>query len=187
MTMSEAEKQIALSIPNEPSRIPEARHFVHSFLMDVETSNRDVFEILLAVEEAATNALRHSHRLPGEGTIRVICEYAPARFTVRVSDDGPGFDYDPAHYREMPDPLAAGGRGLFLMHRLMDEVDVRSTPEGTAVTMTRQLHGLDDVRADSGHDRTYEGEGSFSSVHERNEEGARQRRGRPRLFDDPLR
>ncbi len=56
-----------------------------------------------------------------------------------VADDGPGFDASLLDSADLPDRFAAGGRGLYLMRELMDDVDVSSSPSGTTVTLTRAL------------------------------------------------
>lgn len=168
--MHRVEKNGTISIPNVAARIPEVRLFVRSFLMDVESSEEDVFEILVAVEEAATNSLRHGQP-EGTGQIGVRCAYTPAEFVVQVIDEGGGFKYTPRKYRQMPDPLAPGGRGLYLMNRLMDTVDIASSERGTVVTMSRHLNGVDDVRTDTNRDRTYEG--SSADVVRENNRGLR--------------
>jgi anti-sigma regulatory factor (Ser/Thr protein kinase) len=48
------------------------------------------------------------------------------RVSVTICDDGCGFDIDALDVRSRPDPQSAHGRGLFLIHHLMDEVEVRS-------------------------------------------------------------
>jgi anti-sigma regulatory factor (Ser/Thr protein kinase) len=58
---------------------------------------------------------------------------------VTVADDGPGFDPSRIDPGSLPDRFAAGGRGLFLMRKLMDDVDIYSSSEGTTVTMSRSL------------------------------------------------
>ncbi|HZA20237.1 MAG TPA: ATP-binding protein, partial [Actinomycetota bacterium] len=55
-----------------------------------------------------------------------------------VVDDGPGFTA-PARDHALPDRFASGGRGLFLMHELMDEVTITPSAEGTIVAMSRAL------------------------------------------------
>lgn len=154
--MSPAEKTMRIAITNEPARVPEARRFVRGFLMDIETNEEDVFEILVAVEEAASNAVRHARRPHGKGTIEIRCIYSPSEFVVKVADDGPGFEYEPAVVEDVPDPMASGGRGLFLMHRLMDRVVVEPSEHGTVVTMSRHLNGRDDAPADETYGRTHE-------------------------------
>ncbi|MQA98821.1 MAG: hypothetical protein GEU78_00775 [Actinobacteria bacterium] len=155
--MGRTEKMISLAITNDPARAADARRFVRGFLMDIEASDDDVFEALVAVEEAISNAVRHSGRPPGDGIIEIRCKYLPAEFVVQVVDDGPGFDYEQARVEQAPDPLAPGGRGLFLMNKLMDRVVVEPSRSGTVVTMTRYLNGRDDVPGDDNHDRTYGG------------------------------
>ena len=169
--MYEVEKTGTLSIPNDAQRIAETRTFVRSFLMDVEASEEDVFDILVAVEEAATNALRHGNKPAATGRIGIRCNYSVAQLVVQVIDDGGGFTYRPANYRHAPDPLAPGGRGLFLMNKLMDHVDVASTSRGTIVTMTRHLSGVDDAPADANHDRTFQPD--YSDAPSRHDRDAR--------------
>jgi serine/threonine-protein kinase RsbW len=154
--MSTAEKTMRIAITNEPARVSEARRFVRGFLMDIEASEEDVFEILVAVEEAASNAVRHARPPNGKGTIEIRCFYAPSEFVVKVADHGPGFEYEPDVVEDVPDPMASGGRGLFLMNRLMDRVVVEPSEQGTVVTMSRQLNGRDDVPADETYHRTHE-------------------------------
>ena len=171
--MPDVEKTATLSIPNEAARLAETRLFVRSFLMDVEASEEDVFEILVAVEEAATNALRHGGQPTGDGLIGIRCVYTPAEFIVQVIDDGVGFKYRPLEHREMPDPLAPGGRGLFLMNRLMDRVDISSSGRGTTVTMTKPLHGQDDTPAEMARDRTYGFDTGNIELHRLDDQGRR--------------
>jgi anti-sigma regulatory factor (Ser/Thr protein kinase) len=57
--------------------------------------------------------------------------------TVIVVDDGPGFSSDREMSQPM-DPFAAGGRGLFLMREMMDELQIDSSSEGTTVRLTRR-------------------------------------------------
>jgi serine/threonine-protein kinase RsbW len=89
----------------------------------------------VAVRESVINAIKHGNALD-EGK-RVHVEFtplehnAPRGLTVRVRDEGVGFD--PA---SLPDPLApdnilkSSGRGIFLIRSFMDEVDLRPAPEG---------------------------------------------------------
>jgi serine/threonine-protein kinase RsbW len=95
----------------------------------------------VAVRECVINAIKHGN---GNDTgKRVFVEFstvnatgdnaenAKAVLTIRVRDQGPGFDPD-----TVADPLApenllkASGRGIFLIRSFMDEVQLRSAPEG---------------------------------------------------------
>ena len=128
-----------LVLPNDPARMAEIRSFVATFLTDVRCPIEVSQEVLLAVGEAAANACRHGRRGQGRSELRMRCSRSGPRVAVTIADDGPGFDVAQVERHDLPDRFAAGGRGLFLMKTLMDDVDVESSDEGTTVTLTRSL------------------------------------------------
>lgn len=85
-------------------------------------------DVLLAADEAFVNAFMHGGDV--EGTVSVRADVQGNRVSVTICDDGCGFDVGALDVRSLPDPQSAHGRGLFLIHHLMDEVEVRSPPEG---------------------------------------------------------
>lgn len=130
-----------LVLPNEPVRMSEVRSFVSQFLTDVRCPVEVSQEVMLAVAEAAANACRHGKRTEGRSELRMSCARNGPRVAVTIADDGPGFDVEEVEARKLPDRFASGGRGLFLMRTLMDDVDVDSSDEGTTVTLTRAVVG----------------------------------------------
>ena len=136
-TLEEPTRELVL--PNEPMRVPEVRAFVGSFLADVRAPVEVSGEILLATGEAAANANRHGKRAEGRSEIRVQCGFQSGVVSITIADDGPGFDPGRIETAGLPDRFASGGRGLYLMRELMDEVDVDSSASGTTITMRRRL------------------------------------------------
>lgn len=136
-SLGEAVREIVL--PNEPARVSEMRRFVGAFLAALRAPVDISSEILLSVGEAAGNAYRHGRRTEGGSEIRVRCEYVHPNFEVEVADDGPGFDVKEVGERAAPDPFAQGGRGMFLMQQLMDDVAIESSSKGTTIRMRRAL------------------------------------------------
>jgi serine phosphatase RsbU (regulator of sigma subunit)/anti-sigma regulatory factor (Ser/Thr protein kinase)/PAS domain-containing protein len=128
-----------LVLPNETSRLSELRAFVASFLADVRAPVDVSAEVILAASEAAGNAVRHGRRTDGRSEIRIRLALEGSRVAVTVVDDGQGFAGTVDGDHALPDRFASGGRGLFLMHELMDEVAITPSPEGTTVAMTRRL------------------------------------------------
>ena len=127
-----------LVLPNESARLSDIRRFVSSFLTDVRAPVDVSTEIQLAVGEATGNACRHGRKENGWSEIRVRASLKEDVVTIEIADDGPGFD--PEQVRErLPDKFASGGRGLFLMRTLMDEVEIQPGPGGTTVSMSRSL------------------------------------------------
>jgi anti-sigma regulatory factor (Ser/Thr protein kinase) len=128
-----------LVLPNEPARIREVRRFVGSFLADVRAPVDTSADVLLAVSEAAANACRYGRRSETWSEMRIQCRLERPDVIVTVSDEGSGFDPAGFEVTRMPDPFASGGRGLFLMQELMDEVSTSSSEEGTTVTLKRRI------------------------------------------------
>jgi anti-sigma regulatory factor (Ser/Thr protein kinase) len=83
-------------------------------------------ELVLAVNELATNSLRHGG---GSGTLRLWRD--TATIVCEVSDGGR--IEAPLAGREVPDPDPESGRGLWLVNQLCDLVQIRSGPSGTTV------------------------------------------------------
>lgn len=87
-------------------------------------ANRDVNDVVISLEEALTNAVRHGNGEDPGKLVRVDVWALPERVTICVRDEGRGFaiaDVVVAHASESS--LAkASGRGLVLMANLMDRV-----------------------------------------------------------------
>lgn len=91
--------------------------------------------MLLALSEAATNAIVHgNHNDPGK---KVSVEFFSQsdQIVVKVSDEGQGFDPS-----SLPDPLSEenllkqGGRGVFLIEQFADNVEFQD--EGSTILLT---------------------------------------------------
>ena len=124
-----------------PSDLAEARRFqddIEQQLLARPLSERDVFCVRLALEEALINAIKHGNQMDRTKTVRVFYRVLPDRFEVHVTDEGAGFD--PA---DVPDPTAVEnlerpcGRGLMLMRHYMSEVAFSG--RGNCVVMSKVL------------------------------------------------
>jgi serine phosphatase RsbU (regulator of sigma subunit)/anti-sigma regulatory factor (Ser/Thr protein kinase) len=132
-----------LVLPNEPSRLTEVRRFVAHYLADVRAPVDIASEIVLAVNEAAANAARYGRRREGRSELRIRCAVQGSSVQISVADDGGGFDAGSMPERPtLPDRYASGGRGLFLMHELMDNIQFDATPNGTVVNLVRAIPEL---------------------------------------------
>jgi len=125
-----------------PLRRSSARRLRTSFsaLLDANgVPAKAAGEVLLATDEAFTNAFMHSGDVAGE--VRVHAEVRDSHVLVEVRDGGCGFDPRAVDVTSTPDPRLAHGRGLFLIHHLMDEVEVSSrlAGDGTVVRMVKRF------------------------------------------------
>jgi anti-sigma regulatory factor (Ser/Thr protein kinase) len=97
----------------------------------------DAEAMILAVNEAAANAIEHGYR-DRPGTVEVHGRARDGSVEVTITDHG--------SWREV-DGDPARGRGIALMRTLMDEVDVRPSQDGTTVVLRQTLHeGVRDRR-----------------------------------------
>jgi anti-sigma regulatory factor (Ser/Thr protein kinase) len=93
-------------------------------------------DLLVTVSELVTNAVRAASGEPGGVSLRAWDE--EDRLVLEVEDDGGGFIGDLPDEVHLPDLDATGGRGLFLVRALADEIDVLPGANGTIVRATRR-------------------------------------------------
>ncbi|MGE5701632.1 MAG: anti-sigma B factor RsbW [Clostridia bacterium] len=135
---------IELMIPARLEYIGIARLTVSGVANRAGLTYDDIEDVKLAVSEACTNAVQHAY-VGTEGMIRIQVQVACDRLHIIVADDGSSFDPEHAKKNMGPiDPtvdiesLAEGGLGLYLIHSLMDEVEVRSH-QGIVVSMVKYV------------------------------------------------
>ncbi len=124
---------------NEPACVPQLRRHVRDFLHGLRIDPSTTYDILLATDEAAANAVAHGQSPGGNGTVRLRCSTDGACIVVAISDEGEGFDPDHVEMNHLPSLTAQGGRGLFLVRELMDEVQIDASDTGTLIQMKRQV------------------------------------------------
>jgi anti-sigma regulatory factor (Ser/Thr protein kinase) len=125
-------------LPAEPARLSSARKSIHAFLSP-HIERDDLDDVVLCLQEAMKNAVRFA--VTGEH-FHVIVQVSDHRIDVTVRDHGPGFSMLRGSIRPgargHTDPYAESGRGLFLMGRLMDELELAGT-DGATVRMVKRL------------------------------------------------
>jgi serine/threonine-protein kinase RsbW len=121
---------LVLTLPAEVRWLAAARRVVESVAQLAGLGQRDVYEVVLAVHEACANAIEHGYAgRPGQSLV-VTCRLSEPGLEIRIRDSGQPFDI--AGAPELPpDELREGGRGVFLIRRLMDEVESHRSPDGT--------------------------------------------------------
>lgn len=98
------------------------------------------FHFVMAVREAAINAVLHGNEYNPALRIEVSLENTGKDLVITIADQGRGFDPG-----TIPDPLApenllrGTGRGIFLIRSLMDEVHFRQLHPGTELTLVKHL------------------------------------------------
>lgn len=98
--------------------------WVEACCVECQLEERAAYHVQLAVDEACANVFEHGYS--GQpGPIQLEATYEANELTIWIRDWGHSFD--PATI-SLPDPAASlnerpiGGLGIYLMHRVMDEV-----------------------------------------------------------------
>jgi serine/threonine-protein kinase RsbW len=101
----------------------------------------DLIKIGMAVRESMVNAVVHGNRYNANKKVRFCVSKNAGKLTVRIADEGEGFDIE-----NLPDPLApenlfrSSGRGISLIRSFMDEFQIRRLePGGTEVTLVKHV------------------------------------------------
>jgi anti-sigma regulatory factor (Ser/Thr protein kinase) len=104
---------------------------------DAGLSQERLDNLAVAVAEALSNAALHGNKLEPRRVVRVVVEVpAGGGAVVQVTDSGAGFDS--AKLSDPTDParvLMPGGRGVFLMRRLVDRLEYNSAGNTVRLTM----------------------------------------------------
>jgi serine/threonine-protein kinase RsbW len=125
---------VNLTLPPDSSSIPDLRRSVARSLQHVD--EHVLADVLLALDEAVSNAIRHGSR--GGEPVRVSVDSDGDWVEMSVRDGGPTPRL-PRLPAEPPPLLKTGGRGLWLILQLVDEVRLQRIEDGTRLTMRRRV------------------------------------------------
>jgi serine/threonine-protein kinase RsbW len=93
--------------------------------------------MLVAVTEAVNNAIIHGNGADPHKTATLHVTMTPEQAVFVITDEGPGFDADAIPDPRLPENLLReGGRGVFLIRQLSDDVSFSNTDHGSSVTIT---------------------------------------------------
>ena len=129
---------IQIQIPS----IQENIRIVESFIDNAKDKydlDDDIYgNIMIAVTESVNNAIIHGNKKEKNKSVNLRLNFEESTIKFLISDEGIGFDY-----KNLPDPTSPenldkpGGRGIFLMKNLCDEVSF--SENGNTVELTFYL------------------------------------------------
>ena len=116
-------KSINIQIPSLSDNI----RIIESFIDNAKEKfqlNDDIYgNIMISVTESVNNAIKHGNQNLASKNVSISLFLNDSQISFKVEDEGKGFDFE-----NLPDPTAPenlekpGGRGIFLMKHLADEV-----------------------------------------------------------------
>jgi len=132
-----------LKVKSKTENLSEIRDFVSTNASAAGIAPANIDNIILAVDEACTNIIKHSYKLSPQGEIIIKIDYDEEKFTITIIDYGKSFEPDRVprpdlqkYYREH----RVGGLGMYLMKSLMDDVEYISIPgEYNQVLLSKKI------------------------------------------------
>jgi anti-sigma regulatory factor (Ser/Thr protein kinase) len=133
------ETELVLELPNDVRQIEHAVEYVMQRCAVCQAHGRKLrLNFRVSLTEALSNAMLYGNERDPDKRVRVEVIVGEREIKARVTDEGTGFAPG-----RVPDPTEpgnlekSGGRGLFLMRELMDEVHYNE--RGNQVTLVLRL------------------------------------------------
>jgi PAS domain S-box-containing protein len=127
-------ERVELEVSGEPGALRSTRDTLRLWLSETDACEDDRDDITMATNEACENVVEHAYGLSAN-PFQVVFERSGNEVCVTIRDRG--------SWQERADPQRGGrGRGLELMRRMMDDVDVQTGPNGTVVKLRKVLAGV---------------------------------------------
>jgi len=126
---------------SNPKEIGCIEIFLQRINKKLDLDDGTMYRLLVSCTEAVNNAIIHGNKSDPNKTVTIQCIVEKHSLTIRVKDEGKGFDperlQDP---REEKNLMKESGRGVFLMRSLMDAITVKRLKSGSVVEMKVRLH-----------------------------------------------
>lgn len=132
-----------LIVSSSLESLGEISDFVVAAARAAGLDDQAIWEVQLAVDEAATNVIVHAYEGREQGPITVQADVKDDEFVVYLHDRGKTFDPETVPHPDLESPLEerkTGGLGLYLMRKLMDRVEFHFDVAGhNLITLAKRL------------------------------------------------
>jgi serine/threonine-protein kinase RsbW len=129
------------TFPAKFEYLDEIRDLVADTARGAGFSEKTIYSLQLAADEAASNIIEHAYKGVKNATIYITCDYKDNQIIITMLDTGKAFDSKTVREPNLTADLAKrqiGGLGVYLMRKLMDTVDYESSKSGNLLTMTKR-------------------------------------------------
>ena len=131
---------VTLRLPSDIGCIEEAVELVTRHCLAGHSATKTIrFRLQVVLSEALANAILRGNREALDKWVDVRAELRADLIRVYVTDEGPGFDPSTVAESIQPDQIdESGGRGLFLIRKLVDAVQFNE--QGNSICMILRRH-----------------------------------------------
>ena len=139
MAKSPATYQITVQASTE--HLSKVRNFVARHAADFGFNKEEVADIRLAVDEAYTNIIKHAYKNNTSKSVDIELGYEDNELWVALLDTGDAFDpgnYQRPDIRRRIKQKKRGGVGVYLIKKLMDDVEYHTEDSINTIRMTKK-------------------------------------------------
>lgn len=104
-------------------------------------SEKTIYSLQLAADEAASNIIEHAYEGESDASLFVTCNMKGDEIVISMRDTGKSFNPKSVKEPDLKADLSErqiGGLGVYLMRKLMDTVSYESSRAGNLLTMTKR-------------------------------------------------
>ena len=132
---------VDIKVPNQTRYLCLIGHIGENIARTLRDYSGDreklAFDLNLVLTEAMANAIQHANEDNPAKEVHIEISIVSQRLFIRVFDFGPGFDVE--QYIKPRHPLEENGRGIYLIHTIMDEISYNPTDDGHVLKMVKNL------------------------------------------------
>ena len=124
-------KEKKLVVRSRTENLTRIRMFIQEIASAVGFNQESIDNMMLAVDEACTNIIKHAYKSYPDGEILIKIKYENKKLIITIIDYGKSFAPDlvpEPNIQEYYKQHKVGGLGMYLMRTLMDEVKYISVP-----------------------------------------------------------
>ena len=130
--------EVEITVASHPRWLSLIRRVVTEYAELKGLDAQSAREVVLAVDEASANVIKHSYQGECKQSLTVSALYNEDGIEVEIRDNGNPFN-PISQLRPPPNELRAGGRGMFLMQTVMDEVEYERRDGKNYVRMRKRI------------------------------------------------
>ena len=131
-----------LRVPAEEGQLSKVRDFIAECCEEAGFSTRETNNTKLAIDEACTNVIKHAYK-DKVGDIDLHVGIKQGDVSVTLFDTGERFDYAGVKDPDLDQYVETGrkgGLGVFLINKLMDDVQYRAGASGNELILRKSSH-----------------------------------------------
>ncbi len=132
----------SLSVEASTSQLAKVRDFVAEHAERLGLSEKEIGNIRLAVDEAYTNIIKHAYKNIPAKPVEIELGSDNSQLWISIKDEGESFDpgaYNEPDIRERIKNKQRGGMGVYLIRKLMDNVQYNRSGHMNEIRMIKHL------------------------------------------------